>query len=352
MPYVHRVVQAGRTVEHRKMQSFRVHTKGVKRGPNKGTTTERQARINERVAEEHLRWDLNGNFDHRDLHAVLHYYDKDTTFEEILAHKAAFLANLRKACRKRGIKYKAVVVIETKRMTNPHIHVVISRMDPEIITEAWENVPRGGGGISFKPLDRRGNHAKLAAYLMKESRSTMEKYREIGKRGKRYSKTQNMAKPVITYKVVPASSWRKEPKARKGAVLYKFDDGATCKSGWHEMTGYPYQEYFEVFNEWEDKPMKIYIAGKIAGDRRYRAKFREAAKAMEAAGHVVLNPATLPDGLTDGDYMRICMAMVDAADLAVFLPDYQESRGAMVEWAYCQRIGKDCAMYLDMKKGE
>lgn len=44
--------------------------------------------------------------------------------------------------------------------------------------------------------------------------------------------------------------------------------------------------------------MKIYIAGKIAGDRRYRAKFREAAKALEAAGHVVLNPATLPDGLT------------------------------------------------------
>ena len=58
--------------------------------------------------------------------------------------------------------------------------------------------------------------------------------------------------------------------------------------------------------------MKIYIAGKIAGDRRYRAKFREAAKALEAAGHVVLNPATLPDGLTDADYMRICMAMVDA----------------------------------------
>ena len=98
--------------------------------------------------------------------------------------------------------------------------------------------------------------------------------------------------------------------------------------------------------------MKIYIAGKIAGDRRYRAKFREAAKVLEAAGHVVLNPATLPDGLTDGDYMRICMAMVDTADLAVFLPDYQESRGAMVEWAYCQRIGKDCAMYLDRTEGE
>ena len=48
----------------------------------------------------------------------------------------------------------------------------------------------------------------------------------------------------------------------------------------------------------------------------------------------------------------VILVAYTAADLAVFLPDYQESRGAMVEWAYCQRIGKDCAMYLDMKKGE
>lgn len=249
MAYVHRVVKAGPCVEHKKMQSFRVHTKGVKRGPNTGHTSEKQERINERAAEEHLRWDINANFGHRDLHAVLHYYVKDSSFEEILENKAAFLRNLRKICKKRGITFKAVVVIETKRMTNPHIHVIISRMDPEIITEAWENVPRGGGGISFKPMDRRGNHYKLAAYLMKESRSTMERYREIGKRGKRYSKTQNMAKPEITYTAVSASSWRKDPKARKGAVLYKFDDGSTCRSGWHEISGYPYQEYFEIFNE-------------------------------------------------------------------------------------------------------
>lgn len=76
--------------------------------------------------------------------------------------------------------------------------------------------------------------------------------------------------------------------------------------------------------------MKIYIAGKIAGDKRYRAKFREAAKTLEAAGHVVLNPATLPDGLEQADYMRICLAMLDTADLAVFLPDYQESKGGSV----------------------
>ena len=71
--------------------------------------------------------------------------------------------------------------------------------------------------------------------------------------------------------------------------------------------------------------MKIYIAGKITGDRKYRAKFREAAKTLEALGHVVLNPATLPD--------------------------YQESASAMVEWAWCPRTGKDCALYMDVKGG-
>lgn len=50
--------------------------------------------------------------------------------------------------------------------------------------------------------------------------------------------------------------------------------------------------------------MKIYIAGRIAGDRKYRAKFREAAKALEGMGHVVLNPATLPDGLTAASLVK------------------------------------------------
>ncbi len=97
--------------------------------------------------------------------------------------------------------------------------------------------------------------------------------------------------------------------------------------------------------------MKIYIAGKITGDRRYKTKFREAAKKLEDQGHVVLNPATLPAGLGDADYMRIGLAMLDSADMAVFLPDYQESKGAMVEWTYCQRTGKDCAMYMDVAGG-
>ena len=35
--------------------------------------------------------------------------------------------------------------------------------------------------------------------------------------------------------------------------------------------------------------MKIYISGKITGDRRYKAKFREVEKKLAAAGHIILN---------------------------------------------------------------
>ena len=70
--------------------------------------------------------------------------------------------------------------------------------------------------------------------------------------------------------------------------------------------------------------MKIYISGKITGDRRYKAKFREVEKKLAAAGHIVLNPATAPEGLRPVDYMRLCFAMMEAADVVLFMQDYQD----------------------------
>lgn len=70
--------------------------------------------------------------------------------------------------------------------------------------------------------------------------------------------------------------------------------------------------------------MKIYISGKITGDRRYKAKFREVEKKLAAAGHIVLNPATAPEGLRPVDYMRLCFAMMEAADVVLFMQDYRE----------------------------
>lgn len=85
--------------------------------------------------------------------------------------------------------------------------------------------------------------------------------------------------------------------------------------------------------------MKIYISGKITGDRRYKAKFREVEKKLAAAGHIVLNPATAPEGLRPVDYMRLCFAMMEAADVVLFMQDYQDSRGAMLEWGGASTLG-------------
>ena len=86
--------------------------------------------------------------------------------------------------------------------------------------------------------------------------------------------------------------------------------------------------------------MKVYIAGKITGDCDYREKFERAEQELARQGHVVLNPAVLPEGMSAADYMRICFAMIDVADRVVLLPDWQSSPGARLEKEYCRYIGK------------
>lgn len=93
--------------------------------------------------------------------------------------------------------------------------------------------------------------------------------------------------------------------------------------------------------------MKTYIAGKIAGDPDYRDKFSKAEVMLNEKGFdVILNSTFLPNGMTNGEYMRICFAMIDCADVVAFLPDYTQSKGALLEWQYCQYVEKQ-TFYLE-----
>ena len=93
--------------------------------------------------------------------------------------------------------------------------------------------------------------------------------------------------------------------------------------------------------------MKVYIAGKITGDPKYRKKFLMAEMQLVDRGDIALNPAELPEGMSPADYMRICFAMIDVADAVVFLPDAAESAGARLEMAYCEYIGKEYKGWSD-----
>lgn len=86
--------------------------------------------------------------------------------------------------------------------------------------------------------------------------------------------------------------------------------------------------------------MKAYIAGKITGDPNYREKFQKGVEALQRKGYTVLTPTTLPDGMKNGDYMKICFAMIDVADIVFFLPDWPSSPGARLEYMYCDYTNK------------
>ena len=86
--------------------------------------------------------------------------------------------------------------------------------------------------------------------------------------------------------------------------------------------------------------MKVYIAGKITGNGRYREEFAAAERKVRAMGHIPLNPAALPEGMEPTDYMRICMAMLDSADAIAIMGNWTESTGARIEFAYAQYVNK------------
>ncbi len=86
--------------------------------------------------------------------------------------------------------------------------------------------------------------------------------------------------------------------------------------------------------------MKVYIAGPMTGLPQFnRPAFHQAALNLSFEHHVPLNPAILPDGLTEADYMAVGITMLQRADAIFLLTGWQCSSGARAEHALALKLG-------------
>ncbi len=88
--------------------------------------------------------------------------------------------------------------------------------------------------------------------------------------------------------------------------------------------------------------MKIYIAGKITGDKNYKSKFKRAERLLRSLGHSVMNPAWIApsDDFTWTDYMQISGMMQARCNAVYFLKDWKESEGAKIEFKRCHQLNQ------------
>lgn len=98
--------------------------------------------------------------------------------------------------------------------------------------------------------------------------------------------------------------------------------------------------------------MIVFISGKITGDQTYRSKFADAETVIANLGHTALNPTIIPDGVEYETCMRICFALIDAADTVVLLPDWCKSDGAQRERDYAFERKKPVRSYNSFVKAE
>ena len=89
------------------------------------------------------------------------------------------------------------------------------------------------------------------------------------------------------------------------------------------------------------KKINVFISGPMSGIKDHnRPLFNMVAAELADQGHSVLNPAILPDGLSQGQYMQICLPMVAVADELVMLPGWEGSDGAYIEFLLAKKSGK------------
>lgn len=248
------VIIAGRTKLVSLRAVTRTYEKGQKRKPKSNPTPEAVAKLNFRNSVKTLTAKLNHNFQPGDYLLTLTYQDAPTETE---ARKdlERFLRNLHNHCKKRNVRYKWIAVTEYKHHRIHH-HVVMSRLDVELIAEKWKY-----GYVDVKPLDDTGNYYKLAEYLLKETEKT---FREAGSPSKRrYSCSRSIVTPETRREKISSRKVSDEIQVPKGYYL----DEDTVRVYDHAILDVECKEYILVSL---DGPAKGRRGKRVRPEKIYR----------------------------------------------------------------------------------
>jgi hypothetical protein len=245
MPYVERITKAGKTIEVERYFTSRYKKPGIKRGDKVKATNEQQMKVNTRAAERKLRILINANYGYGDYHVVLDYIRKrgepGRDKEKMRKDIDTFLRECRKEYKKAGLELKYIHVMEIGDKGARHHHLVINKIDTEILQKCWYKAYEGHNRIKVFPLDDTGNYAELAAYLIKYT--DRHRTEEDGAlQGKRWNCSRNLTRPEPQIRIISDRSYFKaEPREVKGYYV----DKNSVRKGVHspEYYGYGYFRY-------------------------------------------------------------------------------------------------------------
>ncbi|MDH6367537.1 MULTISPECIES: DUF4406 domain-containing protein [unclassified Breznakia] len=85
--------------------------------------------------------------------------------------------------------------------------------------------------------------------------------------------------------------------------------------------------------------MKIYLAGPITGTDDYVERFKEVEESLTNPGVEVVNPVT-DEHLDYEEYIIRGLKMLAECDWIFMLDDWENSKGAKLEYQYAKTVGK------------
>lgn len=225
MAYLEKVIDRGNVIEVQKYINGRFGTREHReKAAAERTTPEEQLRWQSKEAVRKV-WRLlrdKANFSPGDLWITLTYPPKSTPDSETVKKNIKeFLKRIRKAYRKIGKECKYIFSVGRGKRGAIHLHMVLSKIDTEIIQTTWQNIVNAGDWVHVhtEHLDKSRNWYKVADYIIKNGEETFLSDDPIIK--KRFSSSRNLREVKPRAHIVHAKEWRKDPPPRKGCYIDK-----------------------------------------------------------------------------------------------------------------------------------